>query len=244
MQDNLPVCVIAAADISCLEEEAVFLQAYHSVSDERRSKVDRLKVPADKRRSLGAGILLNAVLAQFHSDTVTGRTGVLKKNILKVDLINALEQYDAGLDYETAQMPQGKPYFVLHPQLHFNLSHSGRYAVCVLSDTPVGIDIEGSRTFRNALAKRFFSEAECGWIKQAAEKQAQECRFFRLWTLKEAYGKATGRGLADSIAEAFFVPQNDSDALIFADDKLSAEYGMIELAQAEYRIAVVYQRKG
>ena len=56
-----------------------------------------------------------------------------------------------------------------------------------------GIDIEKARKGRQNLAKRFFDISEAEWIKECDSDQ----RFFRIWTLKEAYGKATGQGVLD-----------------------------------------------
>ena len=39
----------------------------------------------------------------------------------------------------------GKPIFVGHPEIHFNLSHCREAVVCAVSDRPVGIDVESIR---------------------------------------------------------------------------------------------------
>ena len=38
-----------------------------------------------------------------------------------------------------------KPSIVGHPEIHFNLSHCKEAAACVVSDQPVGIDVESIR---------------------------------------------------------------------------------------------------
>ena len=83
--------------------------------------------------------------------------------------------------------------FGLNDEIFFNISHSSNYVVCAIGDKPVGIDIEGGRKGRQNLARRFFDRAESDWIEEAESDE----RFFRIWTLKEAYGKATGRGVLD-----------------------------------------------
>ena len=53
----------------------------------------------------------------------------------------------------------GKPQLIDFPQVHFNLSHSGDWALCVISDDgPVGVDIEVVRPLdeHDDLAARFF----------------------------------------------------------------------------------------
>lgn len=73
----------------------------------------------------------------------------------------------------------GKPYFVNHPDIFFNLSHSHGAAVCVLHDKPVGIDVEKLRPAPRRLAGGLEDEA-----------------FFRLWTAREASIKRRGLGVA------------------------------------------------
>ena len=36
----------------------------------------------------------------------------------------------------------GKPYIPALPDMHFNISHSGRWIVCAVDSKPIGIDIE------------------------------------------------------------------------------------------------------
>jgi|SRR6185312_10107016 len=82
--------------------------------------------------------------------------------------------------------------------IFFNLSHSHRLGLIGLHPTAeVGVDIEYQIRSRNwsGLARRCFTPAECAWLDhQAAEEYARH--FCRLWTIKEAWMKADGRGLA------------------------------------------------
>jgi 4'-phosphopantetheinyl transferase len=83
-------------------------------------------------------------------------------------------------------------------ELQFNLAHANGlalYAFC--RDHPVGIDLERIRPdFATAeIAKRFFAPAEVAAM-QALPPELQVEAFFAGWTRKEAYLKATGRGLS------------------------------------------------
>lgn len=103
----------------------------------------------------------------------------------------------------------GKPNVVGEKNIHFNISHSGEYAVCAVCDTPVGVDIEKIREvdFRR-IAKRYFRENE-------AEKIADIDDFFSLWTKKESYLKMTGDGISGGLDTPFenskFVEIDDID---------------------------------
>ncbi len=82
--------------------------------------------------------------------------------------------------------------------LDFNLSHSGGVALYAFArDRQIGIDIERLRPVSEVeqIAKRFFSTREYEELRALPPSQQQDA-FFRYWTLKEAYVKATGRGLS------------------------------------------------
>ncbi|MCD7948435.1 MAG: 4'-phosphopantetheinyl transferase superfamily protein [Oscillospiraceae bacterium] len=91
-----------------------------------------------------------------------------------------------------ARAPEGKPYFPGHPALHFNLSHSGPFALCAVGDVPLGVDIECLRPRRPGLARHVLSEREYRWF--LARGAAWE-DFYSLWTLKESRCKQEGIGL-------------------------------------------------
>jgi 4'-phosphopantetheinyl transferase len=96
--------------------------------------------------------------------------------------------------------------------LQFNMSHSQELALCaVATRREVGIDLEYLRPLPEAeqLAKRFFSRAEHVLIQALpVEEQAQV--FFRLWTAKEAYLKATGKGLGHPLDQVEIIRTEDS----------------------------------
>jgi 4'-phosphopantetheinyl transferase len=99
--------------------------------------------------------------------------------------------------------------------LHFNMSHSHELALCAVSTRrEVGIDLEYLRPMPEAvqLAKRFFSRAEHALI-QAVPVEEQVPVFFRLWTAKEAYLKATGKGLGHPLDQVEIIRTQDSWAL-------------------------------
>ena len=95
---------------------------------------------------------------------------------------------------------RGKPYLI-NTSILFNLSHSQDLALYAITQVNlIGIDLEYIRPMNDAesLAKRFFSPQEYNLISQLPPQKQQE-RFFKLWTCKEAYLKATGDGLAGGL---------------------------------------------
>ncbi len=98
----------------------------------------------------------------------------------------------------------GKP-VVAEPReglgLLFNLSHTaGMVTSAVTRLGEVGVDVETVRPREHLkLAHRYFAPVEISLLESLSpEDQVQA--FFRLWTLKEAYVKACGQGLAMDLA--------------------------------------------
>lgn len=111
---------------------------------------------------------------------------------------------------EFARREQGKPYLTNSPfPIYFNLSHSGNFAVLAVSTAgEIGIDIETIRP-RNflAIAERYYHADEFKQLLATPEAE-REPLFFKLWTLKEAFFKATGGGISSGLDKAVFSFRN------------------------------------
>lgn len=81
----------------------------------------------------------------------------------------------------------GKP-FIKNSNKYLSISHSGDYAVCAVSDRPIGIDIEKHRDINIKTALKFCNDAELEYIY----KLDTNTRFFEIWTAKEAAFKLNG----------------------------------------------------
>lgn len=81
--------------------------------------------------------------------------------------------------------------------LRFNLSHTHGLLACVVAHGEVGVDVEWTARRGRTLevADRSFSAPELAALRALPPDQ-RSSRFFDLWTLKEAYIKARGMGLA------------------------------------------------
>jgi 4'-phosphopantetheinyl transferase len=90
--------------------------------------------------------------------------------------------------------------------LHFNLSHTEGLAVCAVGrNVEIGIDAEKIRSDIDVmeLANRFFSQRDVALLHEVTGDE-RCCRFYRLWTFKEAVAKATGLGLAMPLDQFWF----------------------------------------
>jgi 4'-phosphopantetheinyl transferase len=104
----------------------------------------------------------------------------------------------AAADLEFNYTANGKPSLVQPLSLHFNLSHSQDRAIYAVGrDCSPGVDLECLRPVDHLIpiSRRYFSETEVKWL-EAETDNAQALMFFRLWTAKEAYLKATGVGIS------------------------------------------------
>ena len=144
------------------------------LSEEERERCDRFRFAGDRRERL---------IARAHVRTVLSRYAAMAP---------AEWRFDSGA--------AGKPRIV-NPApgqpLHFNLSHTRGLVASIVSRIPEsGIDVEN--TAREAdysgVAERVFSASELRALSRLAGSEYR-CRFFQLWTLKEAYSKALGVGL-------------------------------------------------
>lgn len=100
-----------------------------------------------------------------------------------------------------AYHPGGKPFFEKHPELYFNLSHCGGLAVCLVSPRECGVDVEMRRAVRPGILRKIFTPEERAYVENSANPDLE---FTRIWTLKESYVKAIGRGIAFPMQEIFF----------------------------------------
>jgi 4'-phosphopantetheinyl transferase len=105
------------------------------------------------------------------------------------------------------------------PRLSFNLSHTaGLVAVAIARGHRVGVDVERTdRLVSDGVAERYFAPAEVTAL-HGLQGVEQRRAFFDYWTLKEAYIKARGLGLAIPLdAFAFTLRTPQSPAIAFVD---------------------------
>ncbi|WP_303290033.1 4'-phosphopantetheinyl transferase superfamily protein [Marinobacter sp. SS5-14b] len=104
----------------------------------------------------------------------------------------------SGLPPERCEPVDGRPVASRTPEgWHMSLSHSRVLAAVATGRRPVGIDIEPSQRKPDwiGVARRWFSPVEQEWLLRADDP----FNFLKVWTLKEAWLKATGRGIAGNL---------------------------------------------
>ena len=144
--------------------------------------------------------------------------------------------------------------FVLDPPaeaagLHFNLSHTrGLIAVGVVMGRDLGVDVEFvDRGLTQDVAGRFFAPGEVRDLRRLPADQ-QPVTFFDYWTLKEAYIKARGMGLALPLDQfAFALSEEGGPTISFgpgiADDPLRWQFFQA-WPLPRHRMGVAVERRG
>ena len=180
-------------DVSDIDPSDEFLLS--QMSKKRLEKISRLKKEESKKQSIGAELLLN------HAISI------------------AAPELKRPAGWDTAE--NGK-LFIPNSSIYVNLSHSGKYAVCAVSDKPVGIDIQLCTKPDMRLAERFFSADEIDYLKNGGD-------FFEIWVKKESFLKAIGTGLRTPL-KSFSVLSNIKYS--------GAEYGftMYPAPEKNYRL--------
>lgn len=117
------------------------------------------------------------------------------------DLLGAALLEDFGLRHvKITRRGLEKP-ALLHENLHMNLSHCKGLAIAAAGRIPLGIDCERPRTVKDKLLDKLCTPQEAAFIRAAEDKSLA---FVRFWTLKEAYGKLTGRGIREPFDQLDF----------------------------------------
>ena len=145
-------------------------QALSQVSHQRRQQALRYHFERDQRLCVAAYRLLQkALLTEYGIDQAP------------------LMSYDAN----------GKPTLIDWPDIHFSMSHCREAVACVVSDHPVGIDIESFDQYDEAVAARVMSEDE---MREIQASPTPDVVFTRLWTMKESLYKLTGDDAGNNIS--------------------------------------------
>ena len=130
----------------------------------------------------------------------------------------------------------GKPHIENLSDVHFNISHSGHYVVCAVASTEIGIDVERIRKVNLRIAERFFSPSEIRDLMQLDQVEQMQY-FITLWTIKESYLKAIGKGLTQHLNSFTIIQSGDSFRLTGSEE--AEQYGIktIQLDQS-YQMAL------
>jgi 4'-phosphopantetheinyl transferase len=135
------------------------------------------------------------------------------------------------------------------PDLRFNVSHTAGLTVCAVAvGRDIGVDVERiDRRLTHDIAERFFAASEVAELR-ARPVEEQPLAFFDYWTLKEAYIKARGLGLALPLSQFAFRLAPPEPVTITFDPLLEDDPATWQFAQAwptaRHRLALAIRRTG
>lgn len=108
------------------------------------------------------------------------------------------KEYDLKLAFEPrAAGEHGKPFLTLQPKIHYNISHSGKYVMCIIAGEEVGIDVQEHKKVNYERMLNRMVPADM--VREILESDQMEKAFFVQWVLREAYIKWTGEGLSKDL---------------------------------------------
>ena len=164
------------------------------LSPDETSRASRFHFAIDRQRFVAARALLRTILGGYL----------------------ATEPMDLTFAYSKRDKPFLGPAYA-DRGITFNLSHSGGVALYAFArGRELGIDVEQVRRDFDveAIARRFFSTHEQEQLAALPSPEKIDA-FFRCWTRKEAYIKATGDGLSLPLTQFdVSLAAGDTDALV------------------------------
>ncbi len=179
-----------------LIDKDIYQKWYDRMPVYRKEKIDKFKPQESKRQSLGAGIALDRALT------------------------------DCGItDYEIEYGTNEKPYIKGRRDVFFNISHSGKYAACAISDMEVGVDIQDVREFSESLVKYVFTPEEIAQVhRNISNSKSADALYTKMWTIKESVMKYFGIGIS----------MNPQKISITMDDRIQVYYEGLDCEQLNF----------
>jgi 4'-phosphopantetheinyl transferase len=170
--------------------------------------------------------------SRFHF-SVDRQNFVAARALLRIVLGGYLNEdpYNLTFSYSKKEKPSLSPLFATG--VTFNVSHSGGVALYAFArQLEVGIDIERARQDFDleAIARRFFSVSEQQELSSFPPAEKADA-FFRCWTRKEAYMKATGDGLSLPLSQFDVSLEHGSEDALRATRPDQSEAGRWQLRE-------------
>ena len=153
---------------------------YNKLPADRIEKVNRLAKENDKKLSLGAGLLLNFAIKDY----------CVKKGI-------PCPEFPLNIKTNKHEKPT-----ISNNDIQFNLSHSGQYAICVVDEILVGIDIQILRDNKTDISKKVLTERESKLFGTNIENAV------KVFCIKEAILKKQGVGLSMGLKNIELATEN------------------------------------
>jgi 4'-phosphopantetheinyl transferase len=158
---------------------------------------------------------------------------VIRHGLLRLILGRYLEQRPSAIEFQHGAY--GKPGLRMDgagPHIFFNTSHSAEIAICAITSAcPIGVDVERMREIPEieGIARQFFVPNETRTL-MALPAESRMQAFYNCWTRKEAFLKATGEGIAESLAkvEVTVAPEDKPRVVSASGDREAQEQWQLQ----------------
>ncbi len=205
-----------AINISKGIEPKIFDKLLQYVSKEKQEKIKRFISNKDALRTLIGDILIRYIICRNLS-------------ILNENIVFEVNEY-------------GKPYLKNSKDFYFNISHAGDWVVCAVGKSDVGVDVElvKDKGIELNIANSFFSAEEYQYLMLQREEERVDY-FYELWTLKESYIKAVGKGLSIPL-NSFCIIKNNNVIKVVSKNNPDSFYFKQYFLDSKYKLAIcVYE---
>lgn len=178
---------IYSINIASSISKSKYAELLLSISNEKRSRIDKFYYEVDKKRALFGEALIRYLILKH-------------KGIRNEKIAFVYNEF-------------GKPYLNHSSNFYFNISHSGDWVICAIGSHEIGVDIEQIEPIETEeLARGCFTKMEYDELIKKSEEERNRF-FFSIWTLKESYVKWIGKGLTISF-DSFRFEINDKIEVI------------------------------
>ncbi len=193
------------------------------LNDHQREKYERRREPSQQRAYLAGRYYLISLLS-IYTQTPMDQVKLAYSRLNKPSLVD--NPIDLQFNYTDTRLDPNS----------IDQSNVGLFALCLGAE--VGVDIEArarSARFDEISAKRF-TTAELEYVKSAKTRGASKDkppidseRCLAMWTRKEAYGKATGKGINFAMNEQNLISTDQPYELNFSDANAAWRLNQIEI---------------
>jgi len=210
-----------------LDQQADRIEAHLStLSEHEKARASAFRFQIDRNRFICSHGILRAILGRY----------------LELDPHQLQFNYGSRGKPELAGLSEANA-------LHFNMTHSEGLGVFACTRAcPVGVDVERVRAIRDEqeVANLCFASRESEALSKLDGYQKM-IGFYNLWTRKEAWLKATGQGICDSLRslEVSLLPGEPARIIsICGNEKEGDLWSLVDLSPAtDFKATVAFAEK-
>lgn len=202
-------------------------------------KIDKLKIKSSSFKKMFE-VLSTEEINKFYEfkDKQSAKRYIASKYLTRKVISDLTNSEPKKIKFKTNKFGRPSLVFPVIKNFDFNLSHSGNWVALAIADCRIGIDIEEIRSIDLSVVNDFFHKEE---IKFVYSKKGKELHnFYKIWTLKESFIKAVGKGLSYPLKNFYFNLKGGKIKLISKSKK--DWYFRMYYLDKNYRLALCFKK--